>query len=381
MSPNIKPESGRGTSRGVQPPGWAVPIVNFFDSIFGLLFLVAVVSLVVLLAMLFLGKTNLPWLPTLLSVFSFCLVAGFLAVLIARYDSVKFGWVGVVVGLAFLFGGPLAIAVIARAGGIRSDAANPFVTNLLGSISTLGVVLITIAVLNLVLGYAIQLMYMEGAQGAKQLKFANQPRTKGTKPSMVPKCWEMSRCRPGVRESCPNFVDKHNCWKRRSGCFCDRDLANYLVGAVDRGEAAEVIEMQTVTATATQKATAIRSHMQDTGRRSWRQQSILCHACPLYLEHQEYKYKYWHWVSFPATLVLLVICYPIFHICYAAVLTFLNDVLLKLVKMGGLSDNFVPTTAGLADNGFEYVVLAVLGILVASYVMALTDTFFLKWKL
>ena len=328
-------------------------------------------------------RTGYPWLFTLLSLFSFCIVVGFFAALVARYDSVLFGWFGVVIGIAFLFGGTLAISFLARAGNIHSDAngvADPFVTKLLASIPNIGIFLISIALLNLVLGYAIQLMYMGGTKGATQLKFATETHKKGAKPSLIPKCWEMSRCRPGVRETCPNYLDLHTCWKRRSGCFCDRDLANYLVGSVDRKEVQEVIDVQ-LNAVKSKKATAIRSHLEEAGRRPWRQQKVLCHACPLYVEHQEYKYKYWHWVSFPVTALIIVLGFDLFHAAYMAAVYGLNDVMQKLIKMGGLPDNFIPSTTGLADSPFQFVLLGVLGVLLASYVVALTDMIFLKWKL
>ncbi len=221
---------------------------------------------------------------------------------------------------------------------------------------------------------------MGGTQGGQQIKFATESRKKGARPSLIPKCWEMSRCRPGVRETCPNYIDLHTCWKRRSGCFCDRDLANYLVGAVDRKEVQEIIDMQN-TAAKTKRASAIRSHLQEAGRRPWRQQKVLCHACPLYVEHQEYKYKYWHWISFPVTLAIAGLSYNLFHIGYVMAVDGLNAVMEKLVAIGGLPQNFVPSTTGLADSPFQFLLLFVLAVLLASYIVAITDMIFLKWKL
>ena len=231
-----------GGSRGIQLPPWAVPIVNACEVCFPYFLYAAGLLLLLMLACIFIDKIQFPWLLNILSIFTFCVVVGFIAAVVARYDSLVFGWFGVVLGVAALIGGPLLISVIANAGGVHADSngtMSPFVSNLLVSIPNIGVFLIAISLLNLVLGYAIQFILLGGEKGAQQIKFANEPRKKGAyKPGAFPKCWEMSRCRPGVRETCPNFIDKKTCWKRRSGCFCDRDLANYLVGAVDRSRGA-----------------------------------------------------------------------------------------------------------------------------------------------
>lgn len=373
-------QAAKRKSRGLQLPPWAVPIANTCEAIFPFLVGVAFLLLVLILALIFVGRTQFTWLPTVLNVCCICMVVGFLAATIARYDSVFWGWLGILFGVAFLFGGPIALAWLAHVGNIQSG--DDLVTKTGGAFPQIGIFLLTISLFNLVVGYAIKFMYYSPERGAKQFKFADQTRRQPSqqRPGAFPKCWQMSRCRPGVRETCPNFLERQTCWKRRSGCFCDRDLANFLVGSVDRKEVQEVIDMQVQTAKSA-KASEIRTHLKTSAKRPWRMQKQLCHECPLYLEHQEYKYKYWHWVSFPATVLIAIAAYEPFHEAYKWSVDILFDFMQKLVKMGGLPDNFVPSANGLADSPFQYLLLVVLSVLLASYVVAFTDTVFLKWKL
>jgi len=199
---------------------------------------------------------------------------------------------------------------------------------------------------------------------------------------VFPMCWQMSRCRPGVRDHCPNFTDRVTCWRRRSGCFCDRNLANFLVSASDRKDVSEVDEMARNVASIDKAGkSAIRGHMQNSARRPWGQQRRLCHECPLYLEHQEYKYRSWHWVSFPLTAGIIALLYPYFTIGYKHAADMLDQFAIKLADLGKLPANFDPSASSLKDSPFEYVLLFMLALLLASYIVSLVDKMFLDWKL
>lgn len=383
MSQGVGSPTSRGGKRRssvLQLPPWAIPIINTCEAIFPLLLALAGVLLVLLLSLIFVGRVY-PWMTNALGIFTFCVTVGYLALLISRYDSVFYGWLGAILGTGFIFGGPLAIAWLAAQGGVKSTDTASILTKLMTDIPNVGGFLIAISLMNLVFGYCVKFFYDRSSQGAKHFQFADAKPRKGThKPGPIPKCWQMSRCRPGVRETCPNFLEHATCWKRRSGCFCDRELANYLVGAVDRKEVQEVIDMQ-VTAGKTAKSGEIRGHLKNTPRRPWNQQKILCHQCPLFIEHQEYKYKYWHWISFPITIGIVAACYSYFEMGYKALVDFVYVFMQQVVRLGGLPDSFKPDSTGLLDSPFQYLLLGVLAVLLMSYVVGLIDTVFLKWKL
>jgi hypothetical protein len=288
------------------------------------------------------------------------------------------GWVGVVLGVAFLFGGKIAIAFLASQG--KVDGADEFLKQVYGIVPNVGVVALALSIIRLMIGYTLAVIYEQMRGDSKKYKYSATA-TVTEKPGLLPKCWQMSRCRPGVRNSCPNYTDHITCWKRRSGCFCDRNLANYLVSMSDRKDFSEADDVQRNVAAVGPGKSALVGHMKNTARRPWLQQRRLCHECPLYLEHQEFKYRTWHWISFPITIVIIIAAFPFFHEGYLKVAGYLDLFMKKLVEMGKMPDNFRPDASTLADSPFEYVVIAMFGLVLASYVVALIDKMFIEWKL
>jgi hypothetical protein len=269
-----------------------------------------------------------------------------------------------------------AFAFLAARAKLPTD--DPLVVRINATMSNIGVYIIAIAILHLCYVYISEFLAQQAKRRANKIRYIDTSKLDTQKRSFIPKYWQMSRCRPGVRMTCPNFLDRVPCWKRRSGCFCDRDLANFLISATDRKDAQEAIDIQRIANSPGMV------HMRDKmkmRRRGWGQQKKLCHECPLYNEHQEYKYKNLSWISFPITAGITVALYGIFHVVYLAGTKFLDEFMARLVKTGSLPENFHPDASSLVNSPFEYVLLAVLGLLLASYVIVLTEKCFLSWKL
>ena len=374
-------------------PAWARPLIVASSHIYISVLWLTGIALAVILGMLFLGNTSVqvPWLAQAVTAFTLGALLGFLTTLIANYDSLTPGWITLAIGVALAYGGNFAI--IAIAGGKAAQfkgGETDYVKTLSTSMQGVGSLMMGMSIIRLMIGYTVTFLHNRATTLAMRQKFMNAGKTakvvqtKLEKPSFIPKCWQMSRCRPGVRQSCPNYIDKATCWKRRSGCFCDRDLANYLMSAVERGGTEEVMDVQ-MASNALASSNVDKKIQQDKSRnakrRPWRQQKTLCHACPLYVEHQEYKYKHFHWLSAPVTICLLVFGYPFFDECYKGLAKFLDAFAQELVKRGGLPENFVPTSGTLINSPFEYVLLAAVGLILGSYIVALVDKLFLEWKM
>jgi len=105
------------------------------------------------------------------------------------------------------------------------------------------------------------------------------------RPSLMRRCWELHFCRSSLRANCPRFLEGVSCWKRKSGCYCDEGLATQLLsgmGANSRAKVAE--ELQSA-----QKRTRTRRQKRE----------VMCGECPVYLEHQKYKYRALSWGAYP----------------------------------------------------------------------------------
>jgi len=368
-------------------PSWAHPIIIFCNTIYPFCLWLSGLCLVVLLGMLFLGHTAVsdPWLAQALMVFTFGGAIGFLSILIAEYESFTPGWIALIIGVTLYYGSSFAIPAIVGSKPLKGDEVE-FVKAFTLQVQNIGIALLAMSIIRLMIGYYKKFTEDRARALAMRKKFMDAGKQKVVKTaadsiSIVPKCWQMSRCRPGVRNSCPNYTDKVTCWKRRSGCFCDRDLANYLMSAVDRGSANEVIEMQIAAGSNATEKSIQQNKTRTAPRRPWRQQKTLCHACPLYVEHQEYKYKHFHWLSGPLTVAILVFGYQYFDLGYKGLANFLDAFAKELVKRGGLPENFTPSSGALVNSPFEYVLLAAVGLILGSYMVGLIDKVFLEWKI
>ena len=120
------------------------------------------------------------------------------------------------------------------------------------------------------------------------------------RPSVMRRCWELYFCRSSLRRHCPRFLEGVSCWRKRSGCYCDQGLATRLLnsmGGETRLQVAE--EMEVVRRPAAQRPPA----RQTIGRR--KSKKVLCGECPLYLEHQKYKYRMLSWLSYPTGAIAI----------------------------------------------------------------------------
>ena len=378
MGVNTKSSGKSGGPVKGKVPQWAEPIVRISDWIYPWCLWVGGITLFAILTALMFGKTDAGWLSPALGAFAFFTSVGVIAALVACHHTLVPGWVNVVIGAALLFGGNIVISFLAAQGKIPRD--NLFLTQVYDYIPNVGMLVLISSVLRLMVGFTLAFIYEQTRADSAKYKYSGAKAVE--KPGLIPKCWQMSRCRPGVREQCPNFTDRITCWQRRSGCFCDRNLANFLVSASDRKDFTEADDMARNLASVDKSGKgAIRGHMQSAAKRPWIQQRRLCHECPLYLEHQEYKYRNWHWISFPLTAGIVGLLYPFFHEGYGLMAEYLDLFMKRLVEIGKLPENFDPSASTLKDSPFEYVLLFMVGLVLASYVVSLIDKMFLDWKL
>ncbi|MFB3882128.1 MAG: hypothetical protein ACE149_12750 [Armatimonadota bacterium] len=113
------------------------------------------------------------------------------------------------------------------------------------------------------------------------------------KPSLMRKCYELHLCRTGLRTNCPRFLEGASCWKKKSGCYCDQNLATQLLTGISANARAAVTEELQ----AAQRRTRIQTKRQ--------RQKASCSECPIYLEHQKHKYRVISWLSYPAAAAII----------------------------------------------------------------------------
>lgn len=388
---NNKPKAPLVAGAAPMPP-WLEPIAAVCRIVYIPCLALGGALLLALGAATVIGQaTKFSWYPQALSGMGFFLVTGFLSWCTVRYHRLEPGAVGLLLGLGLFFS-PYGIAYLVAMGHLpQTEALVPTYKVL----AQTGMILTIVAVLGLMTRYILWFIGQRHLRLQQQIAShkmgAGQPGGVGPggigvgakayePPSYIPKCWEMSRCRKNVRVVCPNNIDKEPCWKRRCGCLCDREFATFLVETFERPESR--MALQADRPAAIPGIVTMRERMKQLKReRPWISYHKLCFSCAIFLEHQEYKYRHLNWIGFPVTFAVAALLYPLYHEGYLFAASQLDRVAQRLFLVIKLPDNFHPEDSMLVDSPFEYVFLAVMIILLASFVFDFTDRCLLKWNL
>ena len=251
-----------------------------------------------------------------------------------------------------------------------------------GNFVTLGTGLVALAVLHFAIGRIIRLSLGVGHPSGGAVRPVPAAKPAGTlRPSLLRRCWELSECRESFRQACPRFHDQVSCWRKRSGCYCDKDLATRLLRAAGLGHRGDIEqEMTSLGARAEQRARESLSFTLERARRKAARRVSLCGECPVYLDHQGHKYRLLTWIVYPAAAVLLCLAYPFLKSGYNWAYTNLGA---QLGKFQWLAPNEYalgkPLSPGSAMG--DTVFIALVGLILVSFLLQGVEYFVyrLKW--
>lgn len=350
---------------------WLLTFVKFGSAIAAPALILGGLALLVVLGMLALGKSastpGFAWLTNVQSAIPLFFLLGFIGLFFKLYEAMAPGVVALMLAIAFYFGSRYLVPILGKIGKLKAE--DVFLKSTTDTLTNLGFFLLVVAVIRLLYGLY---KYMTTRQHAtvQRFQYMDMSRKDAEKISFIPRCWQMSRCRPAVRMSCPNFISRKTCWSQRSGCFCDRELANYLLQSVDKNEDTEVTDVA--------QAAAVKGAPQRGGTRPWKLQSSLCYNCPLFIEHQEYKFKHLRFISLPITLFVGAVLWPFYSDFFDRFSFWLEETTRRLIQ-SHLPENFQPSASSLGP-GFEIFLGVVILVLISSWIMELVERMFLKWN-
>lgn len=193
--------------------------------------------------------------------------------------------------------------------------------------------------------------------------------------SIMRACWELHFCRGSLRMMCPRYVERRSCWKKRSGCYCDQGLASRLlsgVGAKARVQVAEELEAAHKQ-TSPRPAAAARAR-QTSGKN---RPKPPCGECPIYLEHQKYKYRAISLLAYPAAAVIMGFSVQYVYLAYRWVRDNLGASLGVSIDRTGQGHVF-DTMQWLS---FENTMVLLLGVMVVAIILQLTELAIFRFKL
>jgi len=183
--------------------------------------------------------------------------------------------------------------------------------------------------------------------------------------TLLRKCWELSMCRDSLRENCPSFKLGVTCWKRGTGCQCDPILAQRLIQDLEFKLRGELPDKERVARERTKEQLSYRI--------AEHQGESFCHQCPIYNEHQFYKYNRLFWIAYPITAGLVFLLTPIIHRAYRWIDDTLASMLDSLQMLPHSEEALRPFVTTVYNFNAEIIFLISAGLIIAAYLLDLVD--------
>jgi len=313
-------------------------------------------------------------------VFLWALWLGILAVCIRHYRAETTGYMAIAIGAVVWLAFPALIRSRVPATSARDlvDLA----TSMVGSFQTSGGALMVLGFLRAVVGRVI-LVSTAPRSGAiaRSARFASamaqiSAEPIGGRPSLMRKCWELHFCRGSLRVHCPRYLEQKACWKARSGCYCDQGLATRLLDTVGTKVKVQVAEeMQSVQSRASQPAR--RPGPPPTKRTAKRRPRPPCGECPIYLDHQKFKYRVLSWLAYPAAAAIIGMIITPVRDGYQYLDQYLGNLLASTTAAVPFAQPIQEAQWLSAENA----VVVLVGVMVAATILQLTETLIFKLKL
>ena len=313
-------------------------------------------------------------------VFLWALWLGILAVCIRHYRAEATGYMTLAIGALLWLGFP--VLVRSKVPGTSARDLVDLATSMIESFQTSGGALMVLGILRAVIGRVI-LVSTAPRSGAitRNARFASamaqiSEEPIGGRASLMRKCWELHFCRGSLRVHCPRYLDQRACWKARSGCYCDQGLATRLLDTVGSKVKVQVAEeMQSVQSHARQAAK--RPGTPPTKQKARRRPKPPCGGCPIYLEHQKFKYRVLSWLAYPAAAAVVGMVLTPIRDGYQYLDQYLGSVLAGAVAAVPYAQPIQEAQWMSAENA----AIILVGVMNAATILQLTEAAVFRFKL
>ncbi len=239
-------------------------------------------------------------------------ILGTLAFIVAMAHEVAYGVAAGIVGLALIFGTPMLLITKLQSPDSPAGVAIQEWTFRAG----LGICVL--ALLRVV--YQIGHMLKTGPKSREKALRDEEERLGPKKVKRVQgvysRCWDLPYCHDTIRDVCPAYKDRKNCWRMKRGCNCDPMMVETMIqaGAARMGKGQDKVGAKKQQTADDYMRDAVGAGKGAKGTPSGR--TISCKKCPIYGEHQRQKFKIVNPIALVLTIVGLVLCYPILNEAY-----------------------------------------------------------------
>jgi hypothetical protein len=305
-------------------------------------------------------------------IFAWALWIVVLAALIRHYRTESVGWVTILIGGTCLLGLPMIVA--SRIHETTAPELARLGQSLIVGFQLTGGAMLVVGLLRIAVGRIILLAgptrMAARLAGVPVDAAALAARRAMEKPSLLRQCWELHFCRGSLRVNCPRFLQSVSCWKKQSGCYCDQSLQMDLLEGTRSNARAQIAEELHVARDRTRTA----------ARRPRRAKSRApCRECPVYLEHQKYKYRFLSWLSYPAAAAVIGLAAGDIQSAYRWVESELGAVLVQFQILPHRLDDAPLQQASWISAENAAVIL--LGVLLVGIILQLTEFAVFRLKL
>lgn len=304
-----------------------------------------------------------------------------LAALLRHYRTESVGYLVAAGGVLCWIGLPLLVAKYAPP--TAAQELQSVAQALMRSFHDSGVALFVVGLLRIIIGRIVLMTYQPRSAQVQRLPGVlygdgpAAPELAGRK-SLMRKCWELHFCRGSVRTTCPRYVEGVACWRKRSGCYCDHDLATNLMSSVG-GNASVKMQVAEELETQQRRAQELQRRLQRHQQRSRKAAMKLCRECPIYLEHQKFKYRTLSWLAYPIAVIITALSANGIRNGYQ----WADENVARFVSQYSfipkqLMDHPIETAPWLSAPNFAVVII---GIILLAVILQLTETAVFHFKL
>ncbi|MFW5867140.1 MAG: hypothetical protein ACOCX2_04950, partial [Armatimonadota bacterium] len=291
------------------------------------------------------------------AVFTICLI-------IVTYEEIAVAVVAGLIGAGLVLGFPLMVA-----GQVASSAqrAGEIITNWAGVTGQAMIAIVGVRILVEIVNY-IREAPARRAVMAKEEGLKPRKSTAAAPRGRLSRCWEMPYCHEAIKDMCPAFKNRKNCWRLKQGCNCDPHLIESLL---KRGGSTDVLPEQ--------GSAYIRSDLEASAAQAGTKRTRECRNCPIFNEHQREKFRLLNPIMIAGTIIGLAAGYPLMRALYTRFITFTAELaqrfaLSEAVPVGDWIQRFDSPAVWI----FFYIIV---GLLLLSYVLKAVEWAVLQRKI
>lgn len=293
-----------------------------------------------------------------------------ICLVVLTFEEAAWSVVVGLLGLGLIFGFPLMVAGQVTGGGER---AAEMILRWAGITGQFIVLVVGVRMLIEIIGY-LREAPLRQARAVEVEGVTAKPKLGIARPKWrLQRCWEMPYCHDAIKEVCPAFKARKNCWRLRQGCNCDSGMIEALIrsGAAVKGKGTESKK-------GTQEA-YIRSDLQADIKLGQGERTRECRNCPIFNEHQRQKFQLLNPIVIVAAIAALLAAYPIMQRLYRAAIQGMSSLASRLAYGETLSvSDWISRLDSPAVWVFFYIIV---GLLVMSYVLKFVEWAILVRKL